>query len=194
MAIGCFTMLSSGVGYLGSRFRPVFLTLYLVVGTFATTLQLTLVLGIFAAQDRVAAEIEAADSISGAKHFDSCATRALCGFILTLALFIVALQRAECTIARTNSMPRALHSGAGKCSAAACRVYQCPDPYSMPTALHCAASMQGVPGGEAGGGQVDVPVGGAGGGRQPRPGHGHALHGRPGGQVRCSFQVSFMYR
>ena len=73
MAIGCFTMLSSGVGYLGSRFRPVFLTLYLVVGTFATTLQLTLVLGIFAAQDRVAAEIEAADSISGAKHFDSCA-------------------------------------------------------------------------------------------------------------------------
>ncbi|CAL8463138.1 g2672 [Coccomyxa elongata] len=70
VAIGCFTIVSSAIGYFGSQFRPVFLSLYLVVGTFATTLQLMLVLGIFGAQDKVADEIEKADSISGVKHFD----------------------------------------------------------------------------------------------------------------------------
>lgn len=70
MATGCFTILSSAVGYFGSQFRPVFLSIYLIAGTFTTTLQLMLVLGIFAAQERVADEIEKADSISGVKHFD----------------------------------------------------------------------------------------------------------------------------
>ena len=70
VAIGCFTILSSAVGYFGSQFRPVFLSLYLIAGTFATTLQLMLVLGIFAAQEKVADEIEKADSITGVKHFD----------------------------------------------------------------------------------------------------------------------------
>lgn len=73
VAIGCFTIVSSAIGYFGSQFRPVFLSLYLIVGTFATTLQLMLVLGIFGAQERVADEIEKADSISGVKHFDKCA-------------------------------------------------------------------------------------------------------------------------
>lgn len=70
VAIGCFTILSSAIGYAGSRFRPIFLGLFLVVGTFATTLQLLIVLSIFAAQEKVADEIEKADSISGVKHFD----------------------------------------------------------------------------------------------------------------------------
>lgn len=58
------------MGYFGSQFRPVFLSLYLIVGTFAATVQLILVLGIFAAQEKVADEIEKADSISGIKHFN----------------------------------------------------------------------------------------------------------------------------
>lgn len=77
VAIGCFTIVSSAIGYFGSQFRPVFLSLYLVVGTFATTLQLMLVLGIFGAQDKVADEIEKADSISGVKHFDKCVSSKL---------------------------------------------------------------------------------------------------------------------
>ena len=48
--------------------------LYLVVGTLSTTLQLLLVLGIFAAQDRVADEILAADSTSGMQHFERWAS------------------------------------------------------------------------------------------------------------------------
>jgi hypothetical protein len=74
VAIGCFTILSSAIGYAGSRFRPVFLGIYLIVGTFATTLQLLLVLGIFFAQEKVADEIEQADSITGVKHFDKWAS------------------------------------------------------------------------------------------------------------------------
>jgi hypothetical protein len=76
VAVGCFTLLSSAVGYAGSRFRPVFLSLYLVVGTFATTLQLLMVLGIFAAQQHVADEIVAADRVTGTVHFEenSCAS------------------------------------------------------------------------------------------------------------------------
>ena len=70
VAIGCFTIVSSAIGYFGSQFRPVFLSLFLIVGTFATTLQLVLVLVIFGAQEKVADEIETADSISGVKHFD----------------------------------------------------------------------------------------------------------------------------
>ena len=62
--------MSSAVGYAGSQFKPVFLMLYLVVGTVSTTLQLLLVLGIFGAQDRVADEILTADSSSGMQHFD----------------------------------------------------------------------------------------------------------------------------
>ena len=74
VALGCFAILSSAVGYAGAHFRPSFLMLYLIVGTVSTTLQLLIVLGIFGAQDRVADEIIAADSSSGVQHFDRCCT------------------------------------------------------------------------------------------------------------------------
>ena len=74
VAVGCFAILSSAVGYAGAHFRPFFLMLYLIVGTVSTTLQLLIVLGIFGAQDRVADEIIAADSSSGVQHFDRCCT------------------------------------------------------------------------------------------------------------------------
>jgi len=70
VAIGVFAIMSSAVGYAGSHYKPLFLMLYLVVGTLSTTLQLLLVLGIFGAQDRVADEILAADSTSGMQHFE----------------------------------------------------------------------------------------------------------------------------
>lgn len=70
VAIGCFAILGSAVGYAGSQFKPFFLMLYLVVGTVSTTLQLLIVLGIFGAQDRVADEILAADATSGTQHFE----------------------------------------------------------------------------------------------------------------------------
>jgi hypothetical protein len=62
VTLGVLTIVGSVFGYAGARFHPVLLTIYLVVGTCATTLQLVLVLAIFGAQNKVA------DAIA---HFDT---------------------------------------------------------------------------------------------------------------------------
>lgn len=62
--IGAGTIVGSAFGWVGARFRPRLLLVYLVVGTVATGLQLVLLLCIFFAQNRVAGAISAESNLS----------------------------------------------------------------------------------------------------------------------------------
>ncbi len=68
VTLGTITLVGSFFGYAGARFHPILLTIYLVVGTCATTLQLVLVLSIFGAQNKVADAIYEVDKKTG--HVD----------------------------------------------------------------------------------------------------------------------------
>eukprot|EP00884_Botryococcus_braunii_P022211 jgi/Botrbrau1/8674/Bobra.0087s0027.1 len=65
VTLGVLTLVGSVFGYAGARFHPILLTLYLIVGTCATTLQLVLVLAIFGAQNKVADAIINLDTREG---------------------------------------------------------------------------------------------------------------------------------
>lgn len=86
MTLGVLTLIGSVFGYAGARFHPVLLTIYLIVGTCATTLQLVLVIAIFGAQAKVADAIMHVNQREGrlglirqvAPDSISCAMRPTC--------------------------------------------------------------------------------------------------------------------
>ena len=59
--VGVFTFIAAVCGYIGSRFRSLFLTIYLVAGSIATLIHAVLILVCFFALDHVIARIDAID-------------------------------------------------------------------------------------------------------------------------------------
>lgn len=65
VVIGVFTFIAAVCGYIGSRFRSLFLTIYLVAGSIATLIHAVMILVCFFAFDHVVARIDAIDAKDG---------------------------------------------------------------------------------------------------------------------------------
>ncbi len=61
VVVGVFTFIAAVCGYIGSRFRSLFLTIYLVAGSIATLVHAVMILVCFFALDHVIARIDAID-------------------------------------------------------------------------------------------------------------------------------------
>lgn len=65
VVVGVFTFIAAVCGYIGSRFRSLFLTIYLVAGSIATLIHAVMILVCFFAFDHVVARIDTIDAKDG---------------------------------------------------------------------------------------------------------------------------------